>query len=146
MSALSPQSESKLAGVFPPLASAVRKFTMWYDIHVANGGRTLDEQKADVAKGLSKTMNSMHLIQKDGYFHAVDIESTPQNWDNSPPAMIDGRPITVYEVEQIAMLFAFKAFAHCQGLEVRIGADWNNNNRWADNKFQDLDHAEAPVL
>jgi len=35
--------------------------------------RTLEHQRALVAKGRSRTMNSRHLPQDDGYVHAVDL-------------------------------------------------------------------------
>ena len=40
---------------------------------VVEGLRTLETQKRYVAEGKSKTMNSKHLPQKDGYSHAVDL-------------------------------------------------------------------------
>ena len=39
---------------------------------VIQGGRTLDQQKRNIAKGVSWTLNSKHLKQKTGYYHAVD--------------------------------------------------------------------------
>lgn len=40
---------------------------------VIQGGRTLAQQKRNIAKGVSWTLNSKHLKQKTGYYHAVDI-------------------------------------------------------------------------
>lgn len=43
------------------------------DFIVTEGLRTLSRQKELVAKGASKTMNSLHLPQHDGNSHAVDV-------------------------------------------------------------------------
>lgn len=43
------------------------------DMVFYDGVRTLKEQTANVKKGVSKTMNSKHLPQKDGYSHAMDL-------------------------------------------------------------------------
>jgi hypothetical protein len=142
MAPLSKSSIQALVGVHPTLVQMITEFTEWYDVHVSNGIRT-DEQEAEYVKeALSETTHSKHLVQPDGFGHAIDFEPTPIEWDNSTPATINGRPITKYEVECIGMLFAFKAYCFAKGVKVRIGADWNMNNSWRDNKFNDLDHAE----
>jgi peptidoglycan L-alanyl-D-glutamate endopeptidase CwlK len=43
------------------------------DFGVTQGVRSLDEQKANVAAGRSQTMRSKHLLQDDGFSHAVDV-------------------------------------------------------------------------
>jgi peptidoglycan LD-endopeptidase CwlK len=40
---------------------------------VIDGLRTQEQQNEYVRTGASKTMNSMHLRQRDGYGHAVDL-------------------------------------------------------------------------
>jgi len=145
MAPLSKRSLAELIGVHPTLVKELTDFTLFFDITVIDGTRTIEQQKLNVLKKLSQTMNSMHIIQDDGYGHAVDFAPTPQQWENSPPAMVEGRHITQYEVECIACLFAFKAWCAARGIKVRIGADWNNNNLWQDNNFNDLDHVELPV-
>lgn len=44
--------------------------------------RTIEEQEAFVKEGKSKTMNSRHLKQADGYSYAVDIWKYPINWND----------------------------------------------------------------
>lgn len=139
MAALSPLSINALASVHPTLVAELKEFSLWYDIHVLNGVRTQEEEDAYVKSGKSETEHSMHLIQADGYGHAADICPTPQEWDTSPPANL-----TKYEVECIGMLFAFKGWCAAKGIKIRIGADWNDENKWRDNKFNDLDHVELP--
>jgi len=43
------------------------------DFTVFEGVRTVEKQREYVKKGVSKTMNSKHLKQADGYGHAVDL-------------------------------------------------------------------------
>jgi|3_EtaG_2_1085321.scaffolds.fasta_scaffold27530_2 peptidoglycan L-alanyl-D-glutamate endopeptidase CwlK len=40
---------------------------------IKNSFRTVEQQKENMRKGLSKTMDSLHLPQSDGYSHAVDL-------------------------------------------------------------------------
>jgi len=43
------------------------------DFIVFDGMRTEAEQRKNIARGVSKTMNSYHLIQPDGLAYAVDL-------------------------------------------------------------------------
>ena len=68
-------SLSKLEGVHPSLVKviklAIQKTTQ--DFSVNEGLRSLDRQKRLVAAGASRTLNSKHLKQADGYGHASDL-------------------------------------------------------------------------
>ena len=65
----------KLAGVHPSLVkvveAALAKKEM--DFIVTEGVRAVERQKMLYDSGKSKTMNSKHLIQADGYSHACDL-------------------------------------------------------------------------
>ena len=63
------------------LATAVLIKHPEYDISVLDGARTIEQQKENVRKGVSWTMNSRHLIQSDGYSHAIDIKPSTYSWD-----------------------------------------------------------------
>lgn len=43
------------------------------DFTVTDGVRTIAEQRENIRTGVSQTMKSMHLIQPDGWAHAVDL-------------------------------------------------------------------------
>lgn len=47
------------------------------------GVRTLDKEKQMVAKGASQTLDSKHLIQADGFGHAIDIAPFPIDWKDT---------------------------------------------------------------
>jgi len=68
-------SLKELAGVHPKLVAVVKRAIQitTQDFSVHDGLRTMEEQKRYVATGVSKTMNSMHRTQPDGYGHAVDL-------------------------------------------------------------------------
>jgi peptidoglycan L-alanyl-D-glutamate endopeptidase CwlK len=65
----------ELTGVRPDLISVVKRAIeiTTQDFAVHDGLRTIEEQRRYVATGVSKTMNSMHMKQSDGYGHAVDL-------------------------------------------------------------------------
>lgn len=72
---LSGNDEAHLKRAHPDLAKIVRRAaeitTMPFTILQAD--RTVAQQKINVAKGVSQTMRSRHLISPDGFVRAVDI-------------------------------------------------------------------------
>jgi len=73
--ALGAKSNAELAGVHPKLAQVVQRAIQLteQDFSVHDGLRTIAEQREYVRRGVSKTMNSMHMKQADGFGHAVDL-------------------------------------------------------------------------
>ncbi len=69
------RSKRNLENVHPQLIEVVKLAInkTKQDFTVVEGLRSLEKQQEYVAKGASKTMNSKHLAQKDGYSHAVDL-------------------------------------------------------------------------
>ena len=72
---LSNKSLSRLEGVHPDLAKVVKRAIELtdFDFGITEGVRDLETQKRYVAEGRSQTMDSKHLIQEDGYGHAIDF-------------------------------------------------------------------------
>ena len=72
---LGSRSLAKLEGVHPDLVAVVQRAIELTDVDfgVTYGVRTVEEQEKLVAQGRSQTMKSKHLIQPDGYSHAVDL-------------------------------------------------------------------------
>lgn len=72
---LGAKSLAELQGVHPKLVECVKIAITrtQQDFGVHDGLRTLEEQRRNVMAGVSKTMNSKHLRQSDGYSHAVDL-------------------------------------------------------------------------
>ena len=72
---LSQRSLNKLDGVHPDMVSVVKRAIELTDVDfgVTYGVRTLAEQEELYNSGRSQTMKSKHVIQDDGYSHAVDL-------------------------------------------------------------------------
>ncbi len=68
-------SLKEMKGVHPDLLKVVARAIQLtpQDFSVHDGLRTIEEQRRYVATGVSKTMNSMHMKQTDGFGHAVDL-------------------------------------------------------------------------
>lgn len=76
------KSLKRLEGVHPSLVKVMKRAIELseVDFSIIQGIRTIDEQRRLVAEGKSLTLNSRHLVQKDGYGYAVDVVSYPVNW------------------------------------------------------------------
>lgn len=72
---LGSRSRRELQDVHPVLVVVVERAISLtsQDFTVFDGLRTINEQRELVRRGASKTMNSKHLRQRDGYSHAVDL-------------------------------------------------------------------------
>lgn len=72
---LGSKSKRELEGVHPILVKVVHRAIelTTQDFTVFDGVRTEAQQRNHVNQGTSKTMNSKHLRQRDGYAHAVDL-------------------------------------------------------------------------
>ena len=73
---LGERSKAELIGVEPGLVALVELAIQItpQDFSVHDGLRTIEQQREYVARGASRTMDSRHLKQDDGYGHAVDLE------------------------------------------------------------------------
>lgn len=69
------KSKSRLEGVHPDLVKLVHRALELspYDFGITCGVRTKEAQQEKVDSGASLTMNSRHLVQPDGYSHAIDF-------------------------------------------------------------------------
>ena len=83
---LSGRSLGKLEGVHPVLVDTVKRAieVSSVDFGVIYGVRSLAEQKRLYKAKRSQTMKSKHLVQEDGYSHAVDLmayDGSDPSWD-----------------------------------------------------------------
>lgn len=113
----SQRSLNNLKGVHPKLVELMTDALsrVPYDFIVTEGLRTPSRQKALLTQGKSKTLNSYHLPQKDGYGHAVDIAIIPPwggvTWENK-----------FYEEEASVILRLAKE----KGLQITWGGVWKS--------------------
>lgn len=72
---LSKRSLDNLIGVHPDLVQVIERAIEItpLDFGVSEGLRTYKDQEEYVKSGKSKTLDSLHLKQEDGYSHAVDL-------------------------------------------------------------------------
>lgn len=72
---LTEDDEALLAEAHPDLARVVRRAAADGDVifYVNEVARTVQAQRANIAKGVSKTMASRHIPAADGYAYAVDL-------------------------------------------------------------------------
>jgi peptidoglycan L-alanyl-D-glutamate endopeptidase CwlK len=108
----------RLEGVHPHMTAVVERAIQLtgVDFGVTQGVRTLDEQKANVAAGRSQTMASKHLLQDDGFSHAVDVVAyvgSDISWE-----------LNVYD----DICDAFKEAAKEVGCSIKWGAAWSEGD------------------
>lgn len=108
------KSRQELLGVHPGLVNVVERaitLTM-VDFGVHDGIRITEEQRALVNAGASRTMNSKHLVQEDGWGHAVDLVpyiNGKMRWEWAP----------IYKIAE-----AVRAAAMKEQLRLRWGGCW----------------------
>lgn len=133
------KSKSYLEKCHPDLQSIFNEVIKYRDCSILESTvRTVEQQKQFVATGKSKTMQSKHLPQSDGYSHAVDAENFPINFkDKESQAHFAGFVLGV-----AARLYAEGKISH----RVRWGGDWNQNGKVTDgapgDTFSDPQHFE----
>ena len=119
MFSLSKRSLSKLEGVHPDLVNVVKlAITLSkIDFGVTFGKRTKKEQEELVKAGRSQTNKSYHLVQTDGFAHAVDLMaycSGKACWE-----------LTVYDDLCDAMK---KASMQLGNIPIKWGAAWSEGS------------------
>lgn len=83
MAKFSKKSKEKMKGVHPDLVK-VLELAITYtkqDFSITEGVRTKQQQAIYVQTSKSQTMNSKHLVQADGYGHAIDVVPYPVSWE-----------------------------------------------------------------
>lgn len=119
---------ARLTKAHPDLRRLVEKVAEVWDIVVLEVARTPERQAELVAQGKSKTLQSKHLVQADGFAHAVDLAPMPVDWNDSARWCYFGG----YCVATAIRL----------GIPALWGGDWNRNTRVLDQTFNDRDHLE----
>lgn len=125
----SQRSKHNLSGVNPLLVKiAYRALEISpVDFAVIEGVRTLEKQKENVKKGVSKTLDSRHLTGD-----AIDI---------LPSAIKPGMEWQPHFFEPILM--AFKQAAEEEGVTLRFGKNWKSDpNLPVETRFPDYPHIE----
>lgn len=133
----SKQSLDRLRSCHPDLQKILMKAINYYDITILEGIRTKERQEELVRTGMSKTMNSKHLDQGDGYSHAVDCALWPIDWNDRDrfvflQGFLKGLATTMKEKGEISH-------------SIRLGVDWNDDGNIKEHSFFDGPHIELIV-
>ena len=110
-------SLANLNGVHPALVKLAQATiaAATVDFRVIDGMRTLAEEKINLAKGVSQTMNSLHLRRKDGYAHAIDFV-----------ALTNGQPDWFHISNFLSIVGTFKEQSKKLKIPIICGADWKS--------------------
>jgi len=134
-------SLNKLDGVHPKLVKVVKKVMglQVMDFLIAEGLRTPGVQEIYVLTGRSKTMNSKHLIQDDGFAHAVDLYPYPINMQKVNRG-------EVKEYIRFGILAGLmKAMGKQEGVNIIWGGDWDSDGLTSDTGFFDAPHFQIDL-
>lgn len=129
-------SLDNLKGVHPSLVHIVHEVMalQFMDFSIVEGVRTIERQKQLMRDGKSRTLKSKHLIQSDGYGHAVDIYPYPIDMGKVHKG--DAREIYRFGVLQGLM----QAVAKRSNIDIVCGADWDGDGQTLDHTFFDAPH------
>ena len=127
----SSKSKAKLNTCHPDIVKICNELIKMMDVTVLEGVRTKEQQEEYVRTGKSKTLNSKHLKQADGYSHAVDLAPYPIDWN-------DGQRFAY-------MQGMIRGIAQQLGIKVRSGIDWDVDGETKDHTFFDGPHFEIKL-
>ena len=134
----SQKSLEKLNTCHPDLQKILKEAIKHYDITIIEGKRSTERQKELVRTGKSKTMDSMHLDQGDGYSHAVDCALYPIDWsDRERFVFLQG-----YLKGLADMLYERGEITH----RLRLGVDWDGDGNVKEHSFFDGPHVEIRLV
>lgn len=135
MPSFSIESQRNLEGVHPQLVALCELAIGYFDFKVIDGVRTEEEQRANIARGVSWTKNSKHLIQPSGYSHAVDLAPT-----------LVGKPIAWRDTDMFCVLAGVMfTLAFQQGIPIRWGGDWDGDKSTINERNRDYGHFELAI-
>jgi len=133
------KSEERLNDKLDPAMVRVIRKAMSYqimDFSVRETLRTAERQKILFDDGKTTTMNSKHLMQSDGYSHAVDLYPSPIDME----AVNKG---SAKEISRFGVLAGLmKRAAQEEGVTIKWGGDWDSDGQTLDHTFFDAPHFE----
>jgi peptidoglycan L-alanyl-D-glutamate endopeptidase CwlK len=133
----SPAELTRLATIDPRGQLLLRELDGVCDFVLLEGARTLDAQKANVAKGVSKTLDSKHVRTPS---LAWDIAPSPLLWPDEAGITPAESAHRVKRFHVLAGLML--GIAHARGVPLIWGGDWDRDFTFNDQKFHDLPHFE----
>ena len=138
----SSRSREALKGVHPDLILVVSRGLLYsqYDFMVTEGFRTMERQKELKAAGYSRTLNSQHLKQADGFAHAFDVMAVG---DLDQDGYVDAQdPELTWNPKIYSEIARAMKCAACElGISIRWGGDFKTRDGepWFDGPHFQLD-------
>ena len=111
---LSAIGQARLAKAHPKLQELLREMLWYVDFSLIESTRSLEQQRANLERGVSKTLKSKHLPDADGFSHAVDI------WPYPAPKKLNGELDSSSKAWDELALVAF----YCAGKLDFEGLEW----------------------
>ncbi len=132
------RSSMRLKTCDPRLIQLFELVVETYDCTIVGGARTPAEQAENVAHGVSKRLDSKHVVDATHPLsRAVDAAPAPVVWPY---------PGSETYIKDIARFYHFAGYvkkcAEILKIRLRYGGDWNDNLDFTDQTFDDLDHFE----
>ena len=137
------ESRRHLIGVHPDLVKLAEAVVKEWDCKLTDGVRTVEEQRLNILRGVSKTMNSKHLPQRDGYSHAIDLIPFPvKSWEKLERGwQAVKRADPGLEVLEFYQFIGFVlGMATAMGIKISSGTDWDGDREFSDHTFVDGPH------
>ena len=155
------KSHERLATTHPQLQKLMKTVGVNFPNTILEGERSIEQQRKNVEKGVSKTMNSKHVRTPA---EAVDAAPDPLSWPQTGKLKarierVTGELTDAQEAEIMALVgeyvkdvarwYYFGGFvlgtAEELGIKIRWGGDWNSNRDLDDQTFDDLPHFEVKL-
>ena len=133
------QSLENLKGVHPDMVLICNEVIKIYDFSVIDGVRTVAKQKELFAAKKTTTMNSMHLPQKDGFSHAVDL----MPYKTGTNAFSGKQDDTMRFAFLAGLMWKTSEDLYAKGLtthKITWGMDWDRDYQYDDHTFKDAPH------
>ena len=136
----SQRSKDRLKGVHPVLVDIVDLTlgTGIMDFGVYEGVRAIEQQQIYFDTGRTTTMNSKHLVQPDGFGHAVDLYPYPINMKK----VNQGNAQEIVRFGVLAGIMKTMALRITSEYFIRWGGDWDSDGQTLDHSFFDAMHFE----
>ena len=135
------------AELHPDMVKVLDKSLERRDHSIIDAARSEEEQRRNVMRGVSKTMESRHLVGPLGWAEAADVVPYPL-----PPdfwRLVERGLAAVRAVDptmQVLRLYNFSGFVngvgHGMGIPIRSGLDWDSDGDVHDQSFIDGPHHE----
>ena len=145
MPAFGSRSLSRLEGVHPDLVKVHKTAIVLVDYTILEGKRSLEQQKENVRKGVSKTLDSRHLDEP--FALATDIAPW---WPDEPHVRWpDAQGLTQKQRDEIWMRWLttigiILGVGHAMGIPLTSGLDWDRDFNFMEHSFHDWPHIQLP--